>query len=199
MDEKIKQLADLVTQGGRLVVFTGAGMSTESGIPDYRSPGGIWSRHKPVLFEEFLESPEAREAYWRFYLEWYPGFTKAYPNPGHKALGRLWDAGLLTGVITQNVDSLHQAGGVPDRAVVQLHGNVFETTCLDCGHFSEPTADVLKRFRKGHKDPTCPSCGGGSSRPPSLLDRICVYGTWSWPATCAARPSPWWWWVPAWR
>lgn len=160
MDEKIEKLADLVIQGGGLVVFTGAGMSTESGIPDYRSPGGIWSRHKPVDFSEFLESPEARQAYWRFYQEWYPGFTKAYPNQGHKALGRLWDAGLLTGVITQNVDGLHQAGGVPDKAVVELHGNVFETRCLDCGRFSEPTADVLGRFRKGHKDPTCPSCGG---------------------------------------
>lgn len=160
MDEKIEKLADLVTQGGGLVVFTGAGMSTESGIPDYRSPGGIWSRHKPVDFSEFLESPEARQAYWRFYQEWYPGFTKAYPNQGHKALGRLWEAGLLTGVITQNVDGLHQAGGVPDNAVVQLHGNVFETRCLDCGRFSEPTAEVLKRFRKGHQDPTCPSCGG---------------------------------------
>ncbi|MBU1275079.1 MAG: Sir2 family NAD-dependent protein deacetylase [Proteobacteria bacterium] len=160
MDEKIAQLADLVNQGGGLVVFSGAGMSTESGIPDYRSPGGIWSRHQPVLYPEFLNSTEARIDYWRFYEEWYPGFTKAHPNQGHLALGRLWEAGLLTAVITQNVDGLHQAGGVPSRAVVELHGNVFNTHCLDCGRHHEPTADVLDRFRRGRKDPSCPTCGG---------------------------------------
>ena len=160
MDQKITQLADLVVQGGGLVVFTGAGMSTESGIPDYRSPGGIWSRHQPVLYPEFLASAEARGNYWRFYQEWYPGFVHAYPNPGHRALGRLWQAGLLTAVITQNVDGLHQSGGVPARAVVELHGNVFETRCLDCGRFREPTSQTLARFAKGEKDPTCPSCGG---------------------------------------
>ncbi|MCB2228970.1 MAG: Sir2 family NAD-dependent protein deacetylase [Desulfarculaceae bacterium] len=160
MDDKIRALARLVKEGGRLVVFTGAGMSTESGIPDYRSPGGIWERHKPVMYPDFVAHPWAREDYWRFYQEWFPGFSEARPNAGHQALGRLHAAGLLRGVVTQNVDGLHQAGGVPAGAVVELHGNVFDTACLSgCGH-QEPTAGVLARFTNGDKDPACPQCGG---------------------------------------
>jgi len=160
MDEKIAALARLVDQGKKLAVFTGAGMSTESGIPDYRSPGGIWERHKPVMFPDFMAHPWAREDYWRFYQEWFPGFGEAKPNPGHLALGRLWEAGLLKGVVTQNVDGLHQAGGVPASAVVEVHGNVFDTACIDgCGH-QEPTAEVLERFTRGDRDPICTNCGG---------------------------------------
>jgi NAD-dependent deacetylase len=160
MDEKIASLARLVERGGSLVVFSGAGMSTESGIADYRSPGGVWSRHRPVMFADFLAHARAREDYWRFYQDWFPGFAGAKPNPGHLALGRLWRAGLLSGVVTQNVDGLHQAGGVPAQAVVEVHGNVFVTACLDgCGH-AEPTAEVLARFTAGDKDPACLRCGG---------------------------------------
>ena len=160
MDEKIAALAALVEQGRGLVVFSGAGMSTESGIPDYRSPGGVWSKHRPVMYPELLAHAWAREEYWRFYQDWFPGFGQARPNPGHNALGRLWEAGLLKGVVTQNVDGLHQAGGVPAEAMVELHGNVFATACLaGCGH-EEPTAQVLERFAHGDKDPACPHCGG---------------------------------------
>ncbi|MCF8032651.1 MAG: Sir2 family NAD-dependent protein deacetylase [Desulfarculaceae bacterium] len=180
MDQKIMDLARLVEQGRGLVVFSGAGMSTESGIPDYRSPGGIWERHRPVMYPEFKAHAWAREDYWRFYQEWFPGFGQAAPNAGHRALGRLHAAGLLRGVVTQNVDGLHQAGGVPSSAVVEVHGNVFDTACLNgCGH-QEPTAEVLERFTRGDKDPACPGCGGvlkpttisfGQNLDPTALER----------------------------
>ncbi len=160
MQESLEKLKELIESQGKLVVFTGAGMSTESGIPDFRSPGGVWSKHQPIMYQDFLASKQARQDYWAFYLDWFPGFVQAQPHQGHVALGRLYQAGLLGAVVTQNVDGLHQAGGVADADVVEIHGSVFTTACLDCQQHQEPTNGVLDRVQAGEADPACPSCGG---------------------------------------
>ncbi|KIX13376.1 NAD-dependent deacetylase [Dethiosulfatarculus sandiegensis] len=143
-----------------MVVFTGAGMSTESGIPDYRSPGGVWERHNPPQFQEFMTSSKARTAYWRFYQEAFWDFFKAQPHQGHLALGRFYEAGNLKAVVTQNIDGLHVRGGVAPEAMWELHGTVAKTSCLSCKKHMEDTEAVLKRFEVGELDPACPLCGG---------------------------------------
>jgi len=157
----MEALAKLIENSGNFVVFTGAGMSTESGIPDFRSPGGLWSRWNPPMFQEFMAKAEARSYYWRFYREMFKDLVKAKPNEGHLALGRLFAAGKLKAVVTQNVDGLHQAGGVSPEAVVELHGATALTTCFGCGRHRENTQDVLKRIEnQENADPACPLCGG---------------------------------------
>lgn len=157
----MKALADLIGDSRNFVMFTGAGMSTESGIPDFRSPGGLWSRWTPPVFQDFLAKPEARHEYWRFYREMHGVLARAKPNAGHTALGRLFSAGKLKAVVTQNIDGLHQAGGVAGEAVVELHGAILETACVLCGGHREKTEEVLKQI-EGEKDadPACPVCGG---------------------------------------
>ena len=123
MREKIKLIANKIKKGGKNVVFTGAGISTESGIPDYRSQGGIWDRFRPVYFDEFMSSRDAREEYWRRWKELYAGITRAEPNAGHIAIAKLDRMGLLDAVITQNVDGLHQASGLRNEKIIDLHGN----------------------------------------------------------------------------
>lgn len=124
-------LADLIGRSKRLVVLTGAGCSTESGIPDYRSPGGAWTRHKPIYYSAFVRSAEVRRFYWaRSYRGW-PRFDAARPNGAHRALAELETRGRVHQLITQNVDDLHQEAG--SRAVVQLHGRNRIVVCLDCG------------------------------------------------------------------
>jgi NAD-dependent SIR2 family protein deacetylase len=124
-------LAELIAKSRRLVVLTGAGCSTESGIPDYRSPGGAWTRHKPIYFSAFVRSAEVRRFYWaRSYRGW-PRFDRARPNDAHRALAELEKRGRVHQLITQNVDDLHQEAG--SRAVVQLHGRNRVVVCLDCG------------------------------------------------------------------
>lgn len=124
-------LADFIASARRLVVLTGAGCSTESGIPDYRSPGGAWTRHKPIYFSAFVRSAEVRRFYWaRSYRGW-PRFDRARPNAAHRALAQLEGHGRVHQLITQNVDDLHQEAG--SRAVVQLHGRNRVVVCLDCG------------------------------------------------------------------
>ncbi len=173
-------LAGLLAGARRLVAFTGAGMSTESGIPDYRSPGGVWSRFRPPVLQEFLAQAEARERYWRFYQEFFPAFAAARPHPGHQALGRLHAAGRLVAVITQNIDGLHRAGGVPAEDVLELHGNLFTSACLACGGYEAPTEELLAGFARSGEPPSCPHCGGpvkprtisfGQSLDAALLER----------------------------
>jgi NAD-dependent SIR2 family protein deacetylase len=131
----------------RLVVLTGAGCSTESGIPDYRSPGGAWTRHKPIYFNAFLRSAEVRRFYWaRSYRGW-PRFDRARPNDAHRALAELEARGRVHQVITQNVDDLHQEAG--SRAVVQLHGRNRVVVCLDCGG-EFPRAEMQERLREAN-------------------------------------------------
>ena len=142
-------LAEFLRKSKRLVVLTGAGCSTESGIPDYRSPGGAWTRHKPIYFSAFVRSAEVRRFYWaRSYRGW-PRFDAARPNDAHRALAELESAGRVHQLITQNVDDLHQAAG--SRAVVQLHGRNRVVLCLGC-HGELPREEMQERLASLNAD-----------------------------------------------
>ncbi|MFH1003251.1 MAG: Sir2 family NAD-dependent protein deacetylase [Chloroflexota bacterium] len=159
LDKLAEQVADLVVKASRVVVFTGAGHSTESGIPDFRSPGGIWSRYDPEDFtiQKFIGDPAARRLHWQMFRE--GALTGgAQPNPGHYAIAELDRLGKLDGVITQNVDNLLQQAGVPDDKVFELHGNMRWASCLSCGQ-RYPFAQVKARLAESTDAPTCPSCG----------------------------------------
>jgi NAD-dependent deacetylase len=152
-------LARMINDARRVVMFTGAGMSTESGIPDFRSPGGVWSRMKPIYFQEFVSDPEKRREAWRRAFTGAAGWTGASPNAGHFAVARLVASGKVSAVITQNVDNLHQESGVPADKVIELHGNASYATCLECGERHE-LADLKDAFLKAGEIPYCRSCGG---------------------------------------
>jgi NAD-dependent deacetylase len=152
-------LAEMVRAAGRVVVFTGAGMSTESGIPDFRSPGGVWSRMKPIYFDEFTRSEAKRREAWTRVYDGAAGWVGAAPNAGHLAVAELVERGKVSAVITQNVDNLHQASGVPDDKVVELHGNASYITCLDCGLRYE-IEDFREGFTARGEIPACRGCGG---------------------------------------
>lgn len=152
-------LSGLVAGARRAVVFTGAGMSTESGIPDFRSPGGVWSRMKPIYFDEFVQSEEKRRESWTRTFSGAMRWTGAKPNAGHYAVTRLVARGKVGAVITQNVDNLHQESGVPAAQVIELHGNASYATCLDCGLRHE--LEVLKQSFLGRGEiPRCRECKG---------------------------------------
>ena len=153
------RLADMLAECRRAVVFTGAGISTESGIPDFRSPGGIWSRMTPVYYQDFVASEEARREAWRRKIEVDRDMQRAEPNRGHRAVAALVRNGTASSVITQNIDGLHQRSGIPDERVIELHGNSTYASCLDCGerHELEP---ILADFRHDERLPLCRSCGG---------------------------------------
>jgi NAD-dependent deacetylase len=155
--EDQRRVAQWLRQSRLAVAFTGAGISTESGIPDFRSPGGVWSRYQPVMYDEFLASAEARHEYWRQKCEAHAGFAAAEPNAGHRVLAR-WEArGLLWGVITQNIDGLHQVAG--SRHVLELHGTNRAVACLDCHARHEP-GPLVEEFLRTGAVPDCPRCGG---------------------------------------
>jgi len=158
MKEKIVKIAEKIKAGGKNIIFTGAGISTESGIPDYRSQGGIWDRFRPVYFDEFMTSKESRKEYWRRWVELYREFLQAEPNPAHMTVAELCDADLLDAVITQNVDGLHQASGVPEDKIIELHGNTRRIRCMHCRKLT-PTDEVWKRLAEGDTAPEC-SCSG---------------------------------------
>jgi NAD-dependent deacetylase len=158
MDDKIKLIAEKIKKGGKSVVFTGAGISTESGIPDYRSQGGIWDKFRPVYFDEFMSSRDAREEYWRRWKELYKGITRAKPNTGHSSIARLYRMGLLSAVITQNVDGLHQQSGLADEKIIELHGNTTRIRCMACRKITS-TEETQKRLDSGDPAPEC-ECGG---------------------------------------
>ena len=139
--EDLERLAAFVLAAGRLVVLTGAGCSTESGIPDYRSPGGLWTNHKPIYYADFVRSATARQRYWARSMAGWSSFHRAAPNPAHLALARLEALGRVQYLITQNVDRLHQAAG--SRNVLELHGNNDGVVCLGCGH--EMTRQAMQR------------------------------------------------------
>jgi NAD-dependent deacetylase len=143
----------------RIVAFTGAGISTESGVPDFRSPGSPWLSNKPIPFEAFVASAAARKEAWRRKFTMDDLYRGAMPSTGHRALADLFHAGRLSGIITQNIDGLHQLSGVPDGAVIEIHGNGTYATCLDCAERHE-LADIRAVFEeKGHAPP-CRACGG---------------------------------------
>ena len=158
MKEQIARIAKKIKAGGSNVVFTGAGISTESGIPDYRSQGGIWDKFRPVYFDEFMSSRTARIEYWRRWVELYQGIVQARPNPAHLALAALYQKGLLQAVVTQNVDGLHQDSGLPDDAVIELHGNTRRIRCMSCRRMV-PVEKVQERLAAEDLAPQC-ECGG---------------------------------------
>ena len=158
MEKEIALIAQKIKKSGKSVVFTGAGISTESGIPDYRSQGGIWDKFRPVYFDEFMSARDAREEYWRRWIELYRGITRAEPNAGHTSIARLHQLGLLESVITQNVDGLHQEAGLADEHVIELHGNTRRIRCMSCRSITS-TAETVKRLQSGDGAPEC-ECGG---------------------------------------
>jgi NAD-dependent deacetylase len=154
-----QQLARMIEEANQVVVFTGAGISTESGIPDFRSPGGVWSRMKPIYFQDFVSDRDMRREAWRRAFSGAAGWTGAKPNSGHFAVARLVADGKVSAVITQNVDNLHQDSGVPEDKVIELHGNASYAKCLECGERHE--LDELKEgFLKAGEIPYCRVCGG---------------------------------------
>lgn len=152
-------LAELMRDADNVVVFTGAGISTESGIPDFRSPGGIWTKMAPIYFDEYVASEAARREAWRRRFEDLAHFSGSKPNAGHRAVASLVHAGKVSAVITQNIDNLHQDSGVPAELVIELHGNATYAKCLDCGMRIELAVVRAQYDRKGLAEP-CARCGG---------------------------------------
>jgi NAD-dependent deacetylase len=156
---RIEEFRRLLEDCTRAVVFTGAGISTESGIPDFRSPGGVWTRYSPIQYQDYISSEEARIESWRRKFDDSYGFEGAEPNRGHRAVEKLVRMGKVSAIITQNTDGLHQASGIPDERVIELHGNNTYATCLDCGqrHDLEP---IRVAFVADGTPPSCMACGG---------------------------------------
>jgi NAD-dependent deacetylase len=156
---EIERLRDMIESAKRIVAFTGAGISTESGIPDFRSPGGIWTKYQPIYFDDFMSSEEMRREAWRRKFATDETMQKAEPNAGHRALAKLVEKGKMSAIITQNVDGLHQRSGVPESKIIELHGNSTYASCLDCGHryALEP---IRKAFQGKGTLPICEKCDG---------------------------------------
>jgi NAD-dependent deacetylase len=174
---ELQQLAHRLSQSRSAVAFTGAGISTESGIPDFRSPGGIWSKSQPVYFDDFLASESARYEYWRQKSIAHREFADAKPNAGHRALASWEKSGWLKAVITQNIDGLHQDAG--SRTVLELHGTARHIACLDCQARYE-AEQMVGRFLAEDRPPECSACGGitkhatvsfGQSLPEAVLEK----------------------------
>ena len=159
MDPDIAELTDLLRNARRAVVFTGAGISTESGIPDFRSPGGIWTKMMPVQFQDYIADPQARRISWERRFEMEETWNAVKPNAGHLAVAELIRRGIVAAVITQNIDNLHQAAGVPDSRVIELHGNTRYAKCLTCGTRVE-IGDIRLHFDRHGDAPNCKLCGG---------------------------------------
>lgn len=158
-EEQLQDAAELMQVARRIVVLTGAGISTESGIPDFRSPGGIWQQIPPVSYREFLHSAEARQRYWQTRRNLSGQVATAQPNAAHHALAELERRELLQAIITQNFDGLHQAAGHAPERVIELHGTSREAACTLCGARSSITT-LQRRIDAGEIDPTCSLCGG---------------------------------------
>jgi len=152
-------LREMLDAARRVVVFTGAGISTDSGIPDFRGPDGTWTQVRPIMFQDFLASREARRDAWRRRFEADAVMRAARPNRGHRAVALLLRQGKASSVITQNIDGLHQASGIPDAQVIELHGNTTYAHCLDCGTRYEIDALHAAFVREGEV-PDCGVCDG---------------------------------------
>jgi NAD-dependent deacetylase len=159
--KQIEQIAQWITESKRTVAFSGAGLSTESGIPDFRSPGGVWDRYNPedFYFQNFLASEAAREKYWQMATEMYEPMKKAQPNLAHLAIAEMEKLGKLDCVITQNIDGLHFKAGNSEEKVIQLHGTAMYVSCLNCGKKYDRD-EIQERLRKGLKVPYCDDCHG---------------------------------------
>jgi NAD-dependent deacetylase len=162
MTDGLGHAVEVLGRAEGVLVFTGAGISTESGIPDFRGPDGLWTKVDPDDFTigRFLSDPELRRRSWRMYLEGgLRGITGAEPNPAHHAVVDLWRSGRWAGCVTQNIDSLHQAAGLPDEEVAELHGHLRSARCAECGA-TWPLEKIVERVRAGDEDPHCSRCGG---------------------------------------
>jgi NAD-dependent deacetylase len=159
MSPEAAELSRLIAQAERIVFFTGAGISTESGIPDFRSPGGIWTKMAPIDFRDFMASEEARRETWRRKFVTDQTIRAAEPNRGHRAVARLIRERRARSVITQNIDGLHQLSGVADSHVIELHGNSTYATCLSCAKRYE-IDDIKADFEVSNDPPYCHACGG---------------------------------------
>jgi NAD-dependent deacetylase len=160
LETGVARLRDLIERARVVLPFTGAGISTECGIPDFRSPGGLWTKNRPIPFDEFLASQERRDEAWRRRFAMEEQFAQAKPGRGHLALASLYRAGKAPAVVTQNIDNLHQASGIAPEHVVELHGNNSYALCLGCTARYE-LAWVKERFTSaGGRAPECPDCNG---------------------------------------
>ncbi len=175
---QVRRLAEQIRASGNLLVFTGAGISTDSGIPDFRGPDGIWKKWRPVYYQEFVADHEARVRHWRYKASGWKGFRDARPNAGHRALVQLEKLGYLETLVTQNIDGLHQLAGQSPERVVELHGTNRLVECLTCGKRTDPDS-VYEEFENSGDPPQCP-CGGwlkpatvsfGQAMPRELLEQ----------------------------
>ncbi len=157
----VDEVRTWVDEAQRVVVLTGAGISTDSGIPDFRGPNGVWTRNpkaeRMATLDVYMSDPEVRRQAWQNRLE-HPAWA-ARPNAGHAALVELQRRGTLDTLVTQNIDGLHQAAGIDDALVVEIHGTMREVTCMSCGERA-PMERALDRVRAGEADPPCRTCGG---------------------------------------
>ena len=201
--EKLMQLAGWIKESRNIVVFTGAGISTESGIPDFRSPGGIWSRFDPseLTYQNFVASPAIRRKFWEFYRENWKESSGAQPNSAHRAVAALERQGKLTAVITQNIDRLHQAAGNSPAKVLELHGTMWEVRCLSCNYYY-PWKEIYNLLEEGKEVGTATSAADCLSPPPYLLDspfrlkRFVRHSAAVWTAICLFASVPPWWSIP---
>lgn len=154
---QLSRLATWITSSKRAFIFTGAGISTESGIPDFRSPGGVWAKYQPVYFDEFMASAAARGEYWRQKSEAHREFAHAQPNQGHHVLANWERRGIVQGIVTQNIDGLHQLAG--NQRVLEIHGTAREAACMQCG-VRQPIDPLVEQFLETQTPPDCEQCGG---------------------------------------
>ncbi len=161
MKAEIEQLTRLVHESSGIVALTGAGVSTESGISDFRSPGGVWDRYDPdeLSFQAFLATEESRKTYWKFHREFYLPMKLSKPNDAHRALVELEKMGKLRCIITQNVDNLHQRAGSSPERVIEIHGTAFRVKCLEC-EAPYDREEIEKRLEAGEEVPRCDACNG---------------------------------------
>jgi NAD-dependent deacetylase len=157
VDDAAELISQWLAESTTAVAFTGAGISTESGIPDFRSPGGVWAKNEPVYYDDFMRYAESRYEYWRQKAEAHRDFADAKPNCTHHALARWEKHGQLRGIVTQNIDGLHQDAG--SRNVLELHGTAREIACMDCD-WQEPADRWVGFFVEHDQVPPCPDCGG---------------------------------------
>ena len=157
--DKFSQLKILIDECSYPVFFTGAGISTDSGIPDFRGPNGFWKKNKPIYFQDFIDSAEMRDKYWEQSIQFKSNFEAYRPNFGHEAIANIIDRKKNGHCITQNVDNLHQDGGLQINQVTEIHGNATYAVCLDCSKRFE-LSDIHKKFLESKKFPTCDSCSG---------------------------------------
>jgi NAD-dependent deacetylase len=161
MDSLIAKGAELIQEAEKILVFSGAGLSTESGIPDFRSPGGVWSKYDPsdFYFDKFIADQKARVKYWQMSTEFYQTMKDAAPNRAHMAIKALEDTGKLIAVVTQNIDRLHHKAGNSPAKIIEIHGTAFSVSCLSCGK-SYDRDDIQERISSGVKVPYCDDCSG---------------------------------------